>query len=136
MIKFYRTSVFLLGFLFSSIILHGQNKQEWAVSVEDMEEYREQTRMLIKYFEGTLNFLGDPASTIQEKDIIINQSYDKIFVNDLVQIEDDLDENRDVPVNKDVRAYLKDVDFFFRSVTFNFDIQTIEPLISENGSIY
>ncbi|MDP2236901.1 MAG: leucine-rich repeat domain-containing protein [Bacteroidales bacterium] len=136
MIKFYRTSVFLLGFLFLSIILHGQNKQEWAVSVEDMEEYREQTRMLIKYFEGTLNFLGDPASTIQEKDIIINQSYDKIFVNDLVQIEDDLDENRDVPVNKDVRAYLKDVDFFFRSVTFNFDIQTIEPLISENGAIY
>jgi hypothetical protein len=136
MIKFTRTSVFVLGLLFLSIILRGQNKQEWAISVEEMEEYREQTRMLVKYFEGTLNFLGDPASTIQEKDIIINQSYDKIFVNDLVQIEDDLDENRDVPVNKDVKAYLKDVDFFFRSVTFNFDIQTIEPLIGENGAIY
>lgn len=136
MIKFYKISVLLIFLLSSSFISMGQNTPEWSVSVEEMEEYREQTKMLVKYFEGTLNFLGDPTSSVQEKDIVINQSYDKIFVNDLVQIEDDLDENRDVPVNKDVKAYLKDVDFFFRSVTFNFDIQTIEPLVGENGSIY
>lgn len=125
-----------IAFCCISSTLTAQNDEEWVVSVEELEQFKVQTHSLVKYLEGTLNFLGDARSSVQEKEIIIYESYDKIFVSDKVQIEDDLDENRDVPVNKDVQAYLKDVDFFFSAVNFHFDIQNIEPLVSENGSMY
>ena len=123
--------IFLLG-----IGTHAQQTSHWNVSVDEMNAYREQAGMLVKFFEGTLNFLGDPSSTVQEKEIIINESFAKIFVNAEVQIEDDLDDHRDVPINKDVRAYLKDVDFFFHSANFRFDLQNIESLVNNEGDIY
>lgn len=130
------TKKYLFLLLMFPLLLSGQPRPEWTLTLEEVQQYKEQSRMLVQYFEGTLNFLGDPASTVKEKEIIIHQSYDKIFVNDRVQIEDDLDENRDVPVNKDVQAYLKDVDFFFRSAVFRFEIQSIEPMVNENGHIF
>ncbi|MCK9290042.1 MAG: leucine-rich repeat domain-containing protein [Bacteroidales bacterium] len=112
-----------------------QNHQQ-VITAEEMSVYREQAGQLAKFFEGTLNFLGDTASTVQEKEIIINESYAKIFLNEEVQIEDDLDDRRDVPINKDVRAYLKDVDFFFHSARFRFDLQSIESLTNDKGELY
>lgn len=113
-----------------------QQAPEWAISVDEMNVYREQAGMLVKFFEGTLNFLGDSSSTVQEKEIIINESFAKMFVSAEVQVEDDLDEKRDVPINKDIRAYLKDVDFFFRSAEFQFNLQSIESLVNNEGNIY
>ncbi|MBK9291674.1 MAG: leucine-rich repeat domain-containing protein [Bacteroidetes bacterium] len=118
------------------IILWAQPKPEVTLTAQEVEEYRNQARMLVQYFEGTLNFLGDPESTVHDKEIIINESWDKIFVNENVQIEDDLDDRRDVPVNKDVRAYLKDVDFFFRHAVFAFDILSIDPMVGQQGQFY
>jgi hypothetical protein len=129
-------NLLLITCLLFPVLLAGQPRPEWTLTLEEVQHYKEQSRMLVQYFEGTLNFLGDPNSTVKEKEIIIHQSYDKIFVNERVQVEDDLDENRDVPVNKDVQAYLKDVDFFFRSAIFRFEIQSIEPMVNENGYIF
>lgn len=108
----------------------------YKLTPEEVEAYKAQARSLISYFEGTLNFLGDPSSTTQEKEIIISESWAKIFVNDKVQVEDDLDENRDVPINKDVQAYLKDVDFFFHRAEFSFDIQSVEPMVDDKGALF
>ncbi len=47
-----------------------------------------------------------------DKDVLVTQSYTKIFRDPKVQVEDDLDEGRKTITNKDVQAYLKDVDFF------------------------
>ncbi len=105
------------------------------LSVEQLEQYTEQSKQLISYLEGTLNFLGDPDELPSEKDIIFNQSYLKMFVNDEVQIEDDLDENREIPLNKDVQAYLKDIDFFFKKAEFKFEIEKIDQLVTDSNIV-
>lgn len=128
----------LLLIFFLSLTAVGQQTKDdaYKLSPEEVEAYKAQTRALVSYFEGTLNFLGDASATTQEKEIVINESWSKIFVNSEVQVEDDLDEQREVPINKDVQAYLKDVDFFFRSAVFAFDIQSVEPMVGENGNMY
>ncbi len=112
--------------------------QPAAVKLTPQEEavYKTQCRQMMEYLEGTLNFLGNPANPPAEKEIIINESYLKIFQNDKVQIEGDLDAHRVVPLHKDVQAYLKDVVFFFKKVSFSFHITDIRALPKPNGSIY
>lgn len=106
------------------------------LSPEEIESYKLDVSNLVTYFEGTLNFLGDPASVPREKEIIINTSYLKTFKDDKVQIEDDLDENREISLSKDVQAYLKDVDFFFHDVTFTFNIEKVEQMVNDNGDLF
>lgn len=101
-----------------------------------MQKYEAEVRSMITYFEETLNFIGDTTSTAQEKEIIFTESWSKIFIDDKVQIEDDLDNNRKTPINKDVQAYLKDIDFFFKKAMFQFDIQNIANSTREDGSIF
>lgn len=100
------------------------------------ENYREQIRRLMGFLEFSLNTLGDPETSAREKETIILESYAKAFLNEKVQVEDDLDENREILTYKDVQAYLKDVDFFFTQVEFNFDIQDIQSLTSADGMNY
>jgi len=121
---------------FLLFVVSGYGQESKSLTQSELEAYKSQAGMLVKYLEGTRNFLGDPLSTVQEKEVIINESYSKIFRDDKIQVEDDLDENRDIPLNKDVQAYLKDVDFFFKNVRFKFDIQSIEPLTNEQGQTY
>lgn len=104
-----------------------------SLSDKDINEYKSQIEDMIVYFEETLNFIGDPNNSAQEKDIIFKESYSKIFKDENVQIEDDLDESRGSTINKDVRAYLKDIDFFYQNVHFDFDIQSITPQINDKG---
>ncbi|MDR0970039.1 MAG: hypothetical protein LBM67_05835 [Lentimicrobiaceae bacterium] len=103
---------------------------------QSINELKKHCESIVHYLEETLNFLGDPESTVQEKEIIINQSYNKIFLNDEVQVEDDLDESRETPINKDIQAYLKDVDFFFERAKFTFDIDKVEQFSNEQGGSY
>jgi P2-related tail formation protein len=103
---------------------------------QEVEQYSEDARKMVSYLEKTFNTLGNPNVSVKEKDIIINQSWAKIFVSNKVQIEDDLDETRDMPINKDVQAYLKDIDFFFKKVVFKFDIEKIEQQINEKNELF
>jgi hypothetical protein len=97
----------------------------------------EKVKGLVSFLQFTLNTIGDIKTTPAEKDIIITQSYLKFFRDPEVQIEDDLDPNRQVVTNKDVQAYLKDVDFFFKICRFTFDIQSIESIVNnDEGTIY
>ena len=91
---------------------------------------------MVNYLQETVNFIGDSDNYAQEKDIIFKESYSKIFRDDNVQVEDDLDENRGTTINKDVQAYLKDIDFFFDDVEFTFDIQNVTPQINELGETF
>jgi CO dehydrogenase/acetyl-CoA synthase beta subunit len=65
---------------------------------------------------GTLNAIGSENTPVFEKQIMINNSFNKVFQDDKVQVEDDLDENREIYMYKDVQAYLQDIDFFFKNV--------------------
>lgn len=103
------------------------------LSAEEIESYEEKVKQLVSFLEFSLNTIGKESTSARDKETIINQSYIKAFINDKVQVEDDLDENRDVPSNKDVQAYLKDVDYFFKNVKFSFDIQDITHFVNEEG---
>jgi Leucine-rich repeat (LRR) protein len=100
------------------------------------EAYTEQVRQLVVFLQYVLNELGSDEVPVSDKEIIINESYLKVFRDEKVQIEDDLDENREVVTNKDVQAYLKDVDFFFRGVQFEFRIQDIREGVNEAGQLF
>ena len=118
--------------LFSSFLLKAQT----SLSDKDIKEYESQVHQMVKYLQETLNFIGDPDNYAQEKDIIFKESYSKIFRDENVQVEDDLDENRGTTINKDVQAYLKDIDFFFHDVKFDFDIQNVIPQINDFGETF
>jgi len=105
------------------------------LTTDEITQYELQSKQLVNYLEGTLNFLGDPDEMQSDKDIIVSTSYLKFFKSDKVQVEDDLDENREIPLNKDVQAYLKDIDFFFKEVKFKFKIEKTEQLVSDSGVI-
>ena len=132
---FYKISLVFVFMLFS---FHGifAQEQNTNLSPKEIETYQNQCRQMLHYLEGTLNFLGNPENLPSEKEIILNSSYLKIFKDDKVQIEDDLDANREVSFRKDVQAYLKDVVFFYKKVKFSLHITNITPGINENNEIF
>ena len=101
---------------------------------EELATYETEIKKMVNYLQETLNFIGDPTQTAQEKEIIFSQSYTKIFLNNKVQIEDDLDTKRNATLSKDVQAYLKDIDFFFQHATFTFDVQSIANMSKDDGT--
>lgn len=125
-------NITLLILLFSSLLVKAQQP----LSDKDIAEYEGQVKQMVNYLQETLNFIGDPNNSAQEKDIIFKESYSKIFKDDKVQVEDDLDENRSTSINKDIQAYLKDIDFFFENAKFSFDIQSVTPQINELGNTF
>jgi hypothetical protein len=131
--------VFAVSFLIFpglSITVSGQQSNTGKESNPELQAYEKQAQQLVEFIESTFNTLGDPGVTIREKDIIINDSYLKLFRDEKVQIEDDLDEYRLVVTNKNVQAYLKDITFFFKQVTFDFTIEEISQEITETGQVF
>ena len=110
--------------------------QKSNLSKNEIDEYSSQIHMMVKYLEETFSFIGNPEATAQEKDIIFKESYAKIFKDEKVQIEDDLDTGRSTYINKDVQAYLKDIDFFFKDIKFTFKIDDIKPQTNEKGETF
>jgi len=131
----YRRIIFIIVVIVLSSFAGIAQSNSINLSADEIASYQEQSKMMISYLEGTLNFLGDPEEVISEKEIIINHSYLKVFLDAEVQIEDDLDENRDVPLRKDVQAYLKDVMFFYKQVKFELEVSSSDQIINDKGDI-
>ena len=121
-------SLLLLGFTLGS--------QAQKLSKDEVAKYENEIQTMITYLEETLNFIGDSTALAAEKEIVFTESWSKIFIDDKVQIEDDLDVNRKTPINKDVQAYLKDIDFFFKWANFKFDLQSIANSTRDDGTIF
>ena len=129
--------LWLSSLTFLLIVNQASFAQEKAkLSDADLDTYKIKINQLVSFLEFTFNTIGNEKIPIREKDIIINESYKKVFANDEVQIEDDLLEDREVVTNKDVQAYLKDIDFFFEDVKFEYNLESIEPFTKDNGEIY
>ena len=103
---------------------------------DSISKYKREVEQMIDYLEGTLNMLGDEESTQRERQIIINDSYSKMFVDDKVQVEDDLDENRQIVTYKDVQAYMKDITFFFKQISFEFEVVSIEERYDAQNELF
>ena len=121
-----------------SILLFGMafGSQAQKLSKDEVAKYENEINSMITYLEETMNFLGDSTTSALEKEIVFTESWSKIFIDDKVQIEDDLDVNRNTPINKDVQAYLKDIDFFFKWANFKLDLQSIANNTRDDGSIF
>ncbi|WP_296619826.1 leucine-rich repeat domain-containing protein [Marivirga sp.] len=102
---------------------------------QEIQSYQSKAEDQVRFLEYLLNTLGSKDASHRDKDVIIRESYLKIFRDSKVQIEDDLTENRNVLINKDVTAYLKDIDFFFQDAQFDFDIKSTEPFLRDNGGL-
>jgi len=124
----------LISLLFiSSFELYAQNIEGF--EKQEIESYKSKAEDQVRFLEYLLNTLGSEEASHRDKDVIIRESYLKIFRDSKVQIEDDLTENRKVLINKDVTAYLKDIDFFFQEASFNFDIKSTEAFLRDNGGL-
>ncbi len=106
------------------------------IAANKIDTFKLQVIPLVKFFESSLNFLADPRNAVNEKQTILSQSYLKWCWDDKVQIEDDLDENRMVPLYKDMPAYLSDVSFFFKSAKFSYSVQDISVEAGQDGLTY
>src|SRR5688500_15974529 len=97
---------------------------------------QEKVKDLVAFFQLLLNTLGSNSTSARDKEIVITESYAKVFRDDKVQVEDDLAETRSTITNKDVVAYLKDVDFFFENVSFEFITDDIKEGVNANGQVF
>jgi Leucine-rich repeat (LRR) protein len=98
-----------------------------------LQKWEPQVRALIGFFEYTLNLLGNDSTPAADKDILIHQTYARIFRDAHVQIEDDLVLGRKAVTYKDVTAYLRDVDFFYTHLSFQLRIESISLEVKPNG---
>ena len=124
----------ILSILLFGIAIGTQAQKK--LSKDEVAKYENEINSMISYLEETMNFLGDSAALPVEKEIVFTESWSKVFIDDKVQIEDDLDVNRNTPINKDVQAYLKDIDFFFKWANFKLDLQSITNNTRDDGTTY
>ncbi|MFA5727651.1 MAG: leucine-rich repeat domain-containing protein, partial [Saccharofermentanaceae bacterium] len=106
------------------------------IPANKVDTFKLQVVPLVKFYESTLNFLADRRNSVNEKQTIIAKSYLKFTWDEEVQVEDDLDDNRLVPLYKDMPAYLSDVDFFFKGAKFQYAIQDVSLLSNQEGLTY
>lgn len=103
---------------------------------EELKGYSSRVEDQIRFLEYLLNTIGAQDTPTRDKDVIIRESYLKIFRDGAVQVEDDLLLDRKVVINKDITAYLKDIEFFFQNVAFQFKIRDVKPGQKENGEVF
>lgn len=102
----------------------------------EIKQNEQKVRDMVKFLEYVLNTLGSSETSARDKDVLVTESYTKIFRDGKVQVEDDLVEKRNVITNKDVQAYLKDVDFFYSDVKFEFNIKEIKGSLNSNNKLF
>jgi Leucine-rich repeat (LRR) protein len=127
-------------FLFLLAVFLGQSHlglaQEVAgYSKQEIKDLSSKVEDQIRFLEYFLNTLGSQDTPARDKDVIIRESYKKIFRDEKVQVEDDLLLDRKVITNKDITAYMKDIEFFFKDANFKFKVREIKPFARDNGEL-
>ncbi len=133
MIRIKRTVLFIIFLLGSSL---GYSQTLKGYTQEEIDEYASKVEDQVRFLEYLLNTIGAKDTPARDKDVIIRESYLKIFRDGLVQVEDDLLLDRKVVTNKDVTSYLKDIEFFYKDVNFKFKIRDVKPYQKDNGELY
>ena len=133
MIRINRYALLIL-FFWLSIVAQGQTIKGY--SADQLAELSIKVEDQVRFLEFLLNTVGNSQTSARDKDVIIRESYLKIFRDGKVQIEDDLVLDRKVVTNKDVSAYFKDIEFFYKNVEFKLKIREIKPGQKENGQIF
>jgi Leucine-rich repeat (LRR) protein len=107
-----------------------------AAAPSNATDDEKKVRDMVAFLEYMLNTLGSSSTSARDKEVLVRESYSKVFRDGKVQVEDDLDTERKTITNKDVVAYLKDVDFFFTDVHFEFAIEGIKTGTMADGKTF
>ena len=120
--------------MFFSFLANGQTIKGY--TQDEIDEFTTKVEDQVRFLEFLLNTVGSSETSARDKDVVIRESYLKIFRDDQVQVEDDLLLDRKVVTNKAVTAYLKDIEFFYKNVVFKFKIREIKPGQKDNGDVF
>lgn len=126
--------IFLFFLFCLSVVAQGQTIKGY--TAEQLTELSTKVEDQVRFLEYLLNTVGNSQTSARDKDVIIRESYLKIFQNGKVQVEDDLVFDRKVVTNKDVTAYFRDLEFFYKNIEFKFKIREIKPGQKENGQVF
>ncbi|WP_373399131.1 leucine-rich repeat domain-containing protein [Algoriphagus halophilus] len=129
-----KVSIFLFLLLGFAASVQAQNIKGY--TQEEIKDFTGKVEDQVRFLEYLLNTVGNEETPARDKDVVIRESYLKIFRDEHVQVEDDLLMDRKVVTNKDVTAYLKDIEFFFNHVNFKFKIREVKPSQKDNGEVF
>jgi hypothetical protein len=103
---------------------------------QEIKDFSQQAEDQVRFLQYFLNTVGSSETSARDKDVIIRESYKKIFRDENVQVEDDLLLDRQVITNKSIVSYLKDIEFFFKDAAFEFKIKEVEPKLNDNEELF
>lgn len=132
----HRPLLFLCFFIFC--VEFSAFTQEFTLSKTQLETVNNQATELLESYETSLNNLGDPLTTVQEKNYFLTDIVENIFEGEDVLIHNDLDpddlESKDLTVNvylnNIIAKYNKGLQFIFS------DIQISEPFYLDESSFF
>jgi len=130
-----KNKIIYLFVVFCSTLTLVEAQEMGNYSKQEVKDFSQKAEDQVKFLEYFLNTVGSKETSARDKDVIIRESYVKIFRDGKVQVEDDLLLDRKVITNKDVTAYLKDVDFFFRDANFSFKVKEVKPFLRDNDEL-
>jgi Leucine-rich repeat (LRR) protein len=131
-----RTKTIYLSLFFFCLSLSGIAQTIKGYTKAEIDDYSAKVEDQVRFLEYLLNTIGSVETQPRDKDVVIRESYLKIFRDGEVQVEDDLLLDRKVVTNKNVTAYLKDIEFFYKDVNFKFKIREVKPHQKDNGDVY
>jgi len=131
-----RTKTIYLSFLLFCLSFSGIAQTIKGYTKAEIDDYSSKVEDQVRFLEYLLNTIGSAETQARDKDVVIRESYLKIFRDGEVQVEDDLLLDRKVVTNKNVTAYLKDIEFFYKDVNFKFKIRDVKAHQKDNGDVY
>ena len=131
-----RISSYTFLFFLFCLSVGAQGQAIKGYTSEQLTELSTKVEDQVRFLEFLLNTVGNSQTSARDKDVIIRESYLKIFRDGKVQVEDDLVLDRKVVTNKDVTAYFRDLEFFYKNIEFKFKIREIKPGQKENGQVF
>ncbi|SMP19993.1 Leucine-rich repeat (LRR) protein [Algoriphagus winogradskyi] len=131
-----RTKFIYLTLLLLCVTFSGFTQTIKGYTQDEIDDYSSKVEDQIRFLEYLLNTIGSAETQPRDKDVVIRESYLKIFRDGEVQVEDDLLLDRKVVTNKNVTAYLKDIEFFYKNVNFKFKIRDVKAHQKDNGDVY
>jgi len=131
-----KSRAYIILFIFFCFNVSGFSQNIKGYTQDEIKDFTGKVEDQVRFLEYLLNTVGSEETSARDKDVVIRESYLKIFRDGQVQVEDDLLMDRKVVTNKEVTAYLKDIEFFFNNVNFKFKIREVKPSQKENGDVF
>ncbi len=131
-----RSKIKYLGFLLFLASIPFSSQAQKGYTKAEIDEFSAKVEDQVRFLEYLLNTIGASDTPARDKDVVIRESYLKIFRDGQVQVEDDLLLDRKVITNKNVTSYLKDIEFFYRNIGFNFKVREVKSNQKDNGDLF